>query len=615
MRVFKTASTTFFLMFLLVGCSTGGGESAAARSNANSESERLTEWLDQEFEEDLAFSPQWRTQLGDKTDYDKLDDVSEATRDRYLQWRRDSVAEMRERFDYDKLNAEAKTSYDTWVYLLEQAEAAEPWRRHDYLLGAGGPHAELPNFMINYHEVDSVSDLEAYISRLRQVGPVLDTYLGRAQAAAEQGVRQPRFDYDLAIEEIERVLSGTPFSAEGESPLWADARAKIAKLQESGKISAEQASDYLGQVRESLVTEMRPAYSRVLSWLRNDRELAAEPGQGVWALPEGEDYYNMRLQQMTTLDISADEIHEFGLAEVKRLRAEMEKIKEQVGFEGSLQEFFVFLREDPQFYFPNTDEGREAYLQLARDYLDGVNKKLPEYFGILPKADLIVKRVEPFREQPGAAQHYFPGTPDGSRPGIFYAHLSDMSAMAKYQLEVIAYHEGNPGHHMQISIAQELQDIPRFRTQYGYTAFVEGWALYSELLAKEMGSYEDPYSDFGRLSTEMWRAIRLVVDTGMHAKQWTQEQAIQYFLDNSPQPEAAVRSEIQRYLRWPAQATAYKIGMQKILDLREEARDALGDKFDIRGFHDTVLGGGALPLSVLKKRVQGWVEQELGRED
>lgn len=611
MRVLQTATTTILLLFFLIGCSTGGGKPAAERSNAVSESERLNAWLDAEFEEDLAFSPQWRTQLGDKQDYDKLDDVSEAAMDRYMDWRRDSVAEMRANFDYDALSPEAKTSYDTWVYLLERAEAAEPWRHYEYLLGSGGPQAQLPNFMINFHEVASVSDLEAYISRLRQIGPVLDTYLDRAQTAAEEGVRQPRFDYDLAIEEIERVLSGAPFSEQGESPLWADAQAKIAGLEESGEITSEQAEQYLEQVREALLTEMRPSYSRVLSWLRTDREQAAEPGRGVWALPDGEAYYEMRLRQMTTTDMSADEIHEFGLAEVKRIRQEMEAIKEQVGFDGSLQEFFVHLREDPQFYFPNTDEGREAYLQLARDYLGEMHKKLPDYFGILPKADLIVKRVEPFREQPGAAQHYMSGTPDGSRPGVFYAHLSDMSAMAKFQLEVIAYHEGNPGHHMQISIAQELQDIPRFRTQYGYTAFVEGWALYSELLAKEMGAYEDPYSDFGRLSTEMWRAIRLVVDTGLHAKRWTQEQAVQYFLANSPQPEGAVRSEIQRYIRWPGQATAYKIGMQKILDLREEARDALGEDFDIRGFHDTVLGGGALPLPVLEERVQSWVKREL----
>jgi uncharacterized protein (DUF885 family) len=606
MRVFKNTST-LFLLFLLVACSSGGGSSDA---QPLSESERLNTWLDAEFEEDLDFTPQRRTQLGDKTDYDKLDEVSEAALDRRLQWRRESVAEMRERFDYEQLSPEAKTSYDMWVYLLDRAERGLPFRRHDFLLGRGGPHAALPNFMINFHKVDSAADMDAYVARLRQLGPAMDDYLARAQAAANDGIRQPRFDYDFAIAEIQRVLSGAPFTAEGDSPLWQDANAKIAALQEAGKVSQTEAADYRTQVRNALLTQMQPAYDRVVTWLRTDRENAAEPALGVWALPQGDDYYNLSLREMTTLDMTADEIHEIGLREVERLRTEMETIKEQVGFEGTLSEFFVFLRDDPQFYFPNTDEGRQAYLDLANRYLDDMNEKLPEYFGILPKADLLVKRVEPFREQDGAAQHYMAGTPDGSRPGVFYAHLSDMTAMPKYQLEVIAFHEGNPGHHMQISIGQELQDIPRFRTQYYYTAFVEGWALYSELLGKEMGFYADPYSDFGRLSTEIWRAIRLVVDTGLHSKQWSQEQAVQYFLDNSPQPEAAVRSEIQRYLSWPGQATAYKIGMLKILELRAQARETLGERFDIRGFHNTVLGGGALPLPVLEKRVQRWVEQQ-----
>jgi uncharacterized protein (DUF885 family) len=255
----------------------------------------------------------------------------------------------------------------------------------------------------------------------------------------------------------------------------------------------------------------------------------------------------------------------------------------------------------------NTDEGRQAYIGAATAHLDFIKAKLPDYFGLLPKADLVVKRVEAFREQPGAAQHYFPGTPDGSRPGIYYAHLSDMGAMPIPQLEVIAYHEGNPGHHMQISIAQELTSVPKFRTQAGFTAYSEGWGLYSELLAKEMGAYEDPYSDFGRLTTEIWRAIRLVLDTGLHSKGWTEEQAVEYFITNSPASEGQIRSEVQRYIVLPGQATAYKVGMLKILEVRERAKTELGDKFDIKGFHDTVLGGGALPLEVLETRVDEWV--------
>jgi uncharacterized protein (DUF885 family) len=619
----KKSLLSIAVLIALTACSDQGApaqtttsaapESAVEASKAGvmqlNESQRLTNWLDAEFEEELSFSPQWRTRLGDKTDYDKLDDVSEAAMTRILEWRRASVAEMRANFDYDALDEDAKTSWDTWVYSLERIERSEPFRRHGYIFGRGGPHASLPNFLINFHRVDQASDMEAYISRLTLLDEVMGQYLQRSLRAVEAGIRQPRFAYDYAIAEIDRVTRGEPFSEDGISPLWNDIENKINSLVENDLIDQAAAEDMLNRAKDALVQQVKPAYDEVLAWLHNDRGNASEESQGVWALPDGEAYYNNRLFLMTTLDMTADEIHEIGLSEVARIRAEMEVIKDTVEFDGTLAEFFVFMREDPQFYFPNTDEGRQAYLDLANEFLDGMNEKLPEYFGILPKAGLVVRRVEAFREQDGAAQHYMSGTPDGSRPGVFYAHLSDMRAMPRYQLENISYHEGNPGHHMQISIQQELTGIPRFRTQYGYTAFSEGWGLYTEALGKDMGFYTDPYSDFGRLAGEIWRAIRLVVDTGMHAKQWSEEQAVQYFLENSPQPESAVRSEVQRYLTGAGQATAYKIGMLKIQDLRATAMAELGDEFDYRGFHDTVLGGGSLPMPVLEARVTRWIDR------
>ena len=573
------------------------------------ESQRLTAWLDEQFAEELSFSPQRLTRLGDKTDYDKLDDVSEAAMDSLIEWRRNSVADMQATFNYDELSEDAKVSWDIWTYALERAERSEAFRHHDYIFGRGGPHAGLPNFLINFHRVDQPSDMDAYIARLTQMDDVMRQYLQRSLRAVESGIRQPRFGYDYAIAEIDRVMRGAPFTDDGVSPLMGDIETKVTALLENGQIDQASAERMLGQAETALLEQVKPAYDEVLAWLNADRINTPEEASGVWALPEGEAYYNHRLSLMTTLELTADEIHEIGLAEVARIRAEMEAIKDAVEFDGTLAEFFVFMREDPQFYFPNTDEGRQGYLDLANVYLDAMNQKLPEYFGILPKADLVVRRVEAFREQDGAAQHYASGTPDGSRPGVFYAHLSDMNAMPRYQLEVISYHEGNPGHHMQISIQQELTGIPRFRTQYGFTAFSEGWGLYTEALAKDMGFYEDPYSDFGRLATEIWRAIRLVVDTGMHAKQWSEEQSVQYFLDNSPQPEAAVRAEIQRYLTGAGQATAYKIGMLKIQELRATAMSELGDNFDYRGFHDTVLGGGALPMPVLEAQVMRWIER------
>jgi uncharacterized protein (DUF885 family) len=574
------------------------------------ETARLNEWFEARWEEQLDFSPIRKTFLGRKDDYDKVDDMSEAAEDEQLAWRRRTTAQMRETFDYDLLTDEAKMSYDVWAYELERQERALPFRRLDYVFTQmQGPQAFLPQFLIAFHKVGEPKDMEAYIARIGGISRGLGQLLERARLAADEDVRPPRFAYEGVLQQARALLQGAPFGGEGEAPLWADANARIDTLQKDGKIDEAQAKELREAARQALLESFKPSYDALISWFESDLPNADAEASGVGALPRGLDYYDQRLAFATTTDMTADEIHEYGLKEVARIRVEMEKIKADVGFEGTLQEFFTFLREDPQFFFPNTDQGREGYLEAARGHLAFIETRLPEYFGILPKADLEVKRVEPFREQPGAAQHYFPGTPDGSRPGIYYAHLSDMNAMPKHQLEVVAYHEGLPGHHMQIAIAQELESVPEFRTQSFFNAYSEGWGLYSELLANEMGAYEDPYSDFGRLSTEIWRAIRLVVDTGLHAKGWSEQEAVDYFLANSSMAEGAIRSEVQRYLVIPGQATSYKIGMMKILELRGKAEAELGDRFDIKGFHDTVLGGGGLPLEILERRVNDWVAE------
>ena len=576
------------------------------------ETARLNDWFDEQYAEQLDFSPQTKTRLGDKSDYDSLNDYSVAGTDEQLAWRRQSVAAMIADFDYGLLNEDGKLSYDMWSYSLDRAEAAVPFRQHGYIFGRGGPHASLPNFLINYHRVDDASDIEAYLSRLGELDRVFAQLLDRARSASRAGIRQPAFAYDFAMTEIDRVTSGVPFNTNDSSPnspIWTDIQGKIEALVASDLISSDQAQEYIAQAQEILAGEVMSSYREILAWLEQDKAFASETSQGVWALPDGENYYNYRLAQMTTLAFTADEIHEIGLAEVERLHRSMEEIMKAVDFEGTLQDFFVFMREDDRFYFPNTDEGREDYLDLNNEYLDAITLKLPDYFGRLPKAELEVRRVELFREQAGAAQHYASGTPDGSRPGVFYSHMSDMSTLPIFQLEDVAYHEGNPGHHMQISIQQELTGVPRFRTQYRTTAYTEGWGLYAEWLAKEMGAFEDPYSDFGRLSGELWRAIRLVVDTGIHAQQWGEERAVQYFIDNSAQAHGAIRSEIQRYITGPGQATAYKIGMMKFQELRGNAESALENDFDIRTFHDVVLGAGALPMPLLESRVDRWIEE------
>jgi uncharacterized protein (DUF885 family) len=603
----RTLPILLCLSAALVACGPRADRSPSPEA-IEAETARLDEWFAARWDEQLAMSPIQQTILGRKDAYDAFDDFSERAEDERLDWRRRATAELRETFDYDLLAPEARTSYDIWMYQTEQAERALPFRRHGYVFTQmQGPQAFLPQFLIAYHRVDEPADMDAYIARIGGISRATGQLLERARQHAAEGVRPPRFAYEGVIQQSRGIVTGQPFEGPGTAPLWADANAKIDALVKAGKLEAAEADRLRGEARQALLEAFKPAYDALIAWFEQDLPNAAAVATGVGALPRGREFYAERLAASTTTDMTADEIHEFGLKEVERIKDEMEAIRQQVGFTGTLQEFFTFMRDDDRFFFPDTDAGREGYLQAARDHLEFINARLPEYFGILPQASVEVKRVEPFREQPGAAQHYSPGTPDGSRPGVYYAHLSDMRAMPKHQLEVVAYHEGNPGHHMQISIAQELTSVPRFRTQAGFTAYIEGWALYSELLAKEMGAYQDPYSDFGRLSTEMWRAIRLVVDTGLHAKGWTEPQAVEYFTANSPQAAGAIRSEVQRYITWPGQATAYKVGMQKILDLREKARRELGDRFDIRGFHDTVLGGGAMPLDILERRLDEWI--------
>ena len=599
----------FWLMPVVVLVLMACGEQK--QSAVLSESERLNQWFAERYEEELQFSPITLTMLGRKDLYDQIDDLSEQAEAEQLEWKRQTVATMEQEFDYDALTPEAKTSFDIWKYQYEQATSGQPYRNHGYIFEQmGGLQSELPNFLLNFHRVDNEQDLEAYISRIGAVASAIDQALVRAKAAAGQGIRPPRFAFDGAIDQSQKLLLGLPFEAGAadDAPLWDGAKSKVDALRDSGAIDEAQARAYRERAKTALLGSFQPSYSALIQWLKADRENAPEMAHGAGSLPEGEAYYNYRLGLQTTTTLSANEVHQIGLREVDRLRAEIEAIKTELGFAGSLQDFFAFVRTDPQFYFADTDAGRRGYLDGATAYIAFIKEKLPDYFGLLPKADLIMKRVEAFREQDGAAQHYYSGTPDGSRPGIYYAHLSDMSAMPKNQMEVIAYHEGLPGHHMQISIAQELENIPMFRTQASFTAYVEGWALYSEILAGEMGAYEDPYSRVGQLSSEIWRAIRLVVDTGLHSKGWSEDQAVQYFLANSPEPKESVVAEVRRYLVWPGQATSYKIGMMKILELREAAKKTLGDKFDIRAYHDTVLGGGAMPLSLLERRVQGWVD-------
>ncbi|MEO9971973.1 MAG: DUF885 domain-containing protein [Hyphomonadaceae bacterium] len=584
-----------------------------ANLTQKSETERLNVWFEEKFEQQLLFSPIQQTLLGRKTAYGQIDDYSSESRDRQLEWQLASAAELQDKFNYDVLTADAKISYDLWLFMAERAERNAKFRSQIYALHQhNGLQSFFPTFLINTHKVDTAEDMEAYILRIDGVARALGQLLNRAKENADAGTRPPRFAYEGVITQSTNIISGAPFDEDetaAPSALYADMLGKISALEDSGEIDAVRA-EALGHASAKALTELlQAAYTDIIEWFESDIDNTDAQAQGASALPNGEAFYDHRLWVNTTTDLTANEIHEIGLSEVARIRDEMEAVKHELGFNGTLAEFFTYIRDDDQFYFSEDDAGAQDYVDTAAAHIEKLKERLPDFFGILPKADLEVRRVEPFRERPGAAQHYRAGTPDGSRPGIYYAHLSDMRAMPIPTLEVIAYHEGLPGHHMQVSIAQELEGVPAFRTQARFTAYSEGWGLYSESLAKEMGGYQNLVSDFGRLTTEMWRAIRLVVDTGMHAKGWSEEQAQQYFYDNSPVPETAVKSEVRRYLVNPGQATAYKIGMLKILELREKAETALGGQYSNAGFHDVVLGGGAVPLHILEQRVDQWIER------
>ena len=608
------------LAMLLPACSRPTGDAGAAATTeapaaatpeqVKAESARLNAWFDAQYEQQLQFSPIQLSFQGRKELNDQLDDMSEAGLRKQLAWMEASVKEMESGFDYARLDPETRLSWDLWKRQYENARDGLPFLADGYPFDQmSGMQNLVPTFLINFHKVDEEKDYLAYVSRLQQVPVAFDQLLERARASATQGIRPPKFAYEGVIDQSKKVVAGAPFSDGPDSALWADAQAKADALARDGKVSAGRAAELKELAKQALLENVAPGYARVIAFAEEELPQAAVNATGVGTThPNGKAYYEYQLRQNTTTGMNAEQIHELGLAEVARLRGELEALQKKMGIEGDLQAFFEHVRNDPARVYPNTDAGRQAYIDQATADIANIKTHLPEYFGLMPKADLVVKRVEAFREQDGAAQHYYPSTPDGSRPGVYYAHLSDMNAMPKTELEVIAYHEGLPGHHMQIAIAQELTGIPKFRTQYNTTAYAEGWGLYSEWLAKEIpDTYKTDYAEYGRLMSEMWRAIRLVVDTGLHAKGWTEQQAIDYFTTNSSVPAAAIKSEVQRYLVNPGQATAYKVGMIRIQELRRKAEAELGDKFDIRGFHDAVLGGGALPLDLLERRVDGWI--------
>jgi len=570
------------------------------------QSQALNDWFEARFQDELARSPMSQTYLGQPTNRDKLDDASQLAMNENAALQKAWLDEMRRDFDIDRLDAQTALSYRLYEFAAEDALATHKFGGNDYVFQhMNGPHSQLPAFMINYQSVENVEDARNYIARLNAFKTYIGQHAERAEAQFNNGISLPKFVYAKVAKASRNVITGAPFSEGPDSPLYDDIKSKFSKLD----IADDEKNALIDEAKAALLNSVQPAYLGLLNMFER-HGAAASKDDGAWKLPNAETYYASRLRHYTTTDMSADEIHEIGLTEVARIQNEMRAIMKQVNFDGTLKAFFNYLRTDPQFTFPNTDEGRQQYIKEATEIIDEMKGELNGLFITKPKADMIVKRVEPFREATAFGAFYDQPAIDGSRPGTYYINLKDVKEQPIYLMQALAYHEGIPGHHMQIAIGMELAGLPKFRTLGGHTSYIEGWALYSESVPKELGLYKDPYSDFGRLSMEIFRAARLVVDTGIHTKKWTREQAVQYYLDNIPNPEGDVRAEIDRYIVWPGQATAYKIGMLKIQDLRKNAEKRLGEKFDIREFHDVVLANGSVPLKILEELVDNWVESK-----
>ena len=584
---------------------TVAAQPARAAVTQNAEDARLTAFLDAEFQKDLAMRPQLATRLGMKIGEDKLDDISDAAQLQRLEARRASVARMKAEFDRSKLSPKGQTNYDIWITELQRMEMQYKYRRYQppFYSFLYSVHAELPNFMINTHTVQEARDMQAYNARLRAIPAVLDTAIAQSKASDALGIRAPKFEIERVIDGSRKIITGAPFDTGEDSPLWADARTKVGKLVAAGKITQAQGDALLADTRAALMA-MKPGYDRVIAWATSELPAAPSGRVGAISLPGGAAWYAAALQLNTTLPLTAQQIHETGLSELKRIEGEQDALARQAGF-ADRNAFYAdrAKRFPPQ---PWTDELRTETLKRANDIVAHNRSLLPARFYNLPQYRAEVVREPSFSEVPGGAAHAAPPSPDGVRPGRVYLHM-----LGKTQdpalLPDLMCHEGIPGHVMAGDIQVRQKGTPLFRKAGGYVAFNEGWALYAEQLCKEMGAYSDIADDFMHLDQEHFRAARLVVDTGIHAMGWTEDQAVDYMEKVGRLSPDQARSEVRRYITLPGQATGYKIGMLKIMELRHKAEAALGPKFDVKAFDDLIISDGSQPLPVLERRVNEWI--------
>jgi uncharacterized protein (DUF885 family) len=577
---------------------------AATPAAPQTEDARLAAFFQKAFMEAIAQTPEGLTQIGSKDRYGELGDYTDAAAVKNQQLAHRQLDQMRREFDPAKLSPASRLSYRLFEINVEQGDDLFAYRFHQYAVSNNGTAISgIPVLLINAHNIESQSDAEAYVSRLRAVDRVGGEVAADIDYRTAHDFISPDFVFKPVLADTRTQLTGAPFDNGPDHPLFADFKKKVNALAGVDQATRDR---LIAQARDALLTQYRSGVNKVIAAVER---MAAKgsSSDGVWRLPDGDAFYAAMLKFFTTTDMTADQIHRTGLSEVARIRGEMEAIKTRVGFQGSLDEFITDLETNPKYRYPNTAEGKAQYLADSKRIIADYMAIASTQFSHLPKAPIEVRAVEPWRENTASGAFYNQPTPDGSRPGIFYVNLSDMTQVAKINLEALAYHEGTPGHHFQIARALEQQDLPLFR-QFGYQgAYIEGWGLYAERLGKEAGLYQDPYQDMGRLSMEIYRAARLVVETGLHSKHLSRDQAMAYFRENTLVSELDIQREINRYIANPGQATCYKIGQLKILELREKAKTALGARFDIREFHEVVLANGALPLGVLEEQVDAWI--------
>lgn len=599
-RNFVLNASMLALALVLTPAGLAAEDNTPAAAQAASEAAAIDALFEEYDAAGLAASPLSKASRGIRDgDYGKWDDPSDEAAERDFARLMDTAAKMRAQFDPARLPAQQALSYRLFEQLSQRRASLHPFRDYGYIFDQmNGAQSRMPAFLISTRRVANEAEALAYVERIAGMGPQLDALTAKARERADKGVMPPKWVYPYVISDISNLLE-----AGNRNAVLADLATKLERLDLD---DATKAGINAG-ARDAWNNSVVPAYQRLSAEMERQQAIAPTD-DGVWRFENGDKYYAALLSSYTTTDLSAEQIHEIGLRETARIHDEMREIMAKVGFTGTLQEFFAFTRDDARFYHTS----REDYLADAEQYLAAMEAKLPEFFATLPTDPLEIRAVEAFREKSAGKAFYQRPAPDGSRPGIYYVNLYNLRDMSKNELEALAYHEGLPGHHLQLSVQTQLGDLPAFRRFGGVTAYSEGWGLYTEELGKDMGFYTDPYSDFGRLGMELWRAGRLVVDTGLHHKRWSREEAMQWLADNTPNPAGDIEKAIERYIVYPGQATAYMIGKLKIMELREMARAELGDAFDIRAFHDVILKSGPVPLSIMEENVQGWIDSHKG---